>query len=88
MGTQPQGTRIVFDDLTRWLMSTALPVTPASPVTAGRSSVRLPSKVIRPRFVPDEFFGHVTLGRQHDGVDVCHAFIKRKTLDRLGLLTR
>ena len=32
-------------------MSTALPVTP------DRATVRLPSKVIRPRFVPDEFFG-------------------------------
>lgn len=38
-------------------MSTALSVTPARPATPTRSTERLPSKVIRPRFVPDEFFG-------------------------------
>jgi hypothetical protein len=37
-------------------MSTALSVTPARAATPTRAE-RLPSKVIRPRFVPDEFFG-------------------------------
>jgi hypothetical protein len=38
-------------------MSTALSVTPARATTPTRPAERLPSKVIRPRFVPDEFFG-------------------------------
>ena len=38
-------------------MSTALSVTPAPAATPTRPAERLPSKVIRPRFVPDEFFG-------------------------------
>lgn len=38
-------------------MSTALSVTPAPAAPRERPAERLPSKVIRPRFVPDEFFG-------------------------------
>lgn len=38
-------------------MSTALSVTPAPGAPSTRTAERLPSKVIRPRFVPDEFFG-------------------------------
>jgi hypothetical protein len=37
-------------------MSTALPT--AGPTTQGAAQHPLPSKIIRPRFVPDEFFGH------------------------------
>ena len=39
-------------------MSSALPREDPAPSNSAAAHVTLPSKIIRPRFVPDEFFGH------------------------------